>query len=183
MNSSSLSRRLFLVAFFVLSAVAPGCASFGRPKKIDSSAYEPAVAKTTRQVGEEIARLSALNEGKKPTVCFIGVLGDGSKEVSVETRVKLGKSKDFQTIDEDKMQAAFKKAKIKRSEIFMPQSREKFAEALGEPFDYILAGYVEDREEPVDPDDEESKTIVKTVYRLSLFNLDTNRKTEYIADL
>ena len=47
----------------------------------------------------------------------------------------------------------------------------------------ILAGYVEDREERVDPNDEESKTIPKTVYRLSLFNLETNAKSDFVAEL
>ncbi|MBP5622066.1 MAG: hypothetical protein J6X44_08640 [Thermoguttaceae bacterium] len=188
MNSSGrsyarLSRRSFLGACLVGLSVAPGCVSLSRPKKIDAAVYEPAVAKTTRQVAEEIARLSVLNEGKKPKICFIGVLGDSAVPISNATREKLEKSKEFNVVDEKKMQAAFKKSKISRSDVFRPQSREKFADALGESFDYILAGYVEDREERVDPNDEESKTIPKTVYRLSLFNLDTNAKSDFVAEL
>ena len=188
MNSSSrsyafFSRRSFLGACLVGLSVAPGCVSLVGSRKIGAAVYEPAVEKTTRQVGEEITRVSVLNQGKKPKICFIGVLGDSASDISAATRAKLEKSKDFNVVDEKKMQAAFKKSKISRSDVFRPQSREKFADALGESFDYILAGYVEDREERVDPNDEESKTIPKTVYRLSLFNLETNAKSDFVAEL
>jgi|BioPla2DNA2_1021312.scaffolds.fasta_scaffold20007_4 hypothetical protein len=189
MNSTSgvtsplCSRRSFICACLVGLTAAQGCALFRRSKSIDASIYKPAVAKTTSQATEQLSQLSVVNGGKKPTVCFVGVIGDSASEISLATRAELEKSDKFKLVDKTAMQNALKVADLKATEIFIPTKRAKFTDALGEPFDYILAGYVENIEEPVDPNDEDSKKIAKTIYRLSLFNLDTNRTSDFIADL
>ena len=195
-SSVKLTRRALLAAaLFGPVASTFGCAMFNKPKKLDPSLCSRAVSKTTAEAVKEIARVSELDEtvqnesngdkksSKKPVVCFIGVLGNGAEDVSKAARAELEDAKGIRLIEKSAMTAALKESGIKGSEVYIPAQREKFVDALGEPFDYLLAGFVEDVEEHVDPDDEDSKTIPKTIFRLELVQLETNRKAEFTADL
>lgn len=183
-QSSRFSRRNFLQAFIaspiILSA---GCSIFNKPKELDPSVYQRAVEKTTDNVVKELERLTKINNGKKPIVCFIGVLGVSAEAISNATRAKLARRDEIQLIEKSKMTAALKESNIRASEIFIPAQRKLFANALNEPFNFILAGYVEDIEEKIDPNDENSKTIPKTVFRLELFDLDSNKTFEFTEEL
>ena len=183
--SSVLSRRAFCGAAFVALCAAQGCAIFHRPKPIEPAVFKPAVSKNVGRAIKEATRLSLLEEEKdeKPTICFIGVLGESADAISTATRDELELSNEIKTIDKNAMKVALKESGIKASEVYIPNKRKLFVESLGESFDYLLAGYVERVEERVDPDDEESATHARTVYRLELVNLETNKKSEFVADL
>ena len=50
---------------------------------------------------------------------------------------------------------------------------------LGEEVDYFMAGYVEKQED----EDDEGEKSKKTVYKLDLVNVATNRKSEFVAEI
>lgn len=185
-SAERLSRREFVGAAVVgLTALTSGCAMFNKPKTLDPSEYMEPVKKTVAQVLDQLKRAPNFDKEnkKKPVVCFIGVIGPSSEDVSKAARAQLQKSEDIKVIEKAKMTAALKSADIRASEVFIPVKRKKFAAELGESFDYLLSGYVEDVEEHVDPNDDNSKTYTKTVFRLSLVDLDTNRTYDFTNDL
>lgn len=205
LNAACVSRRAFLGAACLCLCAAPtGCAMLHRPKPIDAAVYTTAVSKTTSQALKEIKRQGSIeavldkdkekdkdgangetkSESKeKPVVCFIGVLGNSAEEISNAARAELDDSAEIKLIGKAKFQAALKECGIRASEVYIPAQRKLFVEQLGESFDYLMAGYVETIEEPIDPNDENSKTYDKTIFRLELVNMETNRKSEFTADL
>ena len=196
MNWNELSRSLarerrsiwgtFAVVLFVVALyLSPGCAAFRRPKPIEPSVFRPAASKTVKGAVKEMTRLADLekDKAKKPTVLFIGVLGDNADSISQATREALEDAPEIRTIDKDRMKAALKERGLKPSQVYLPEQRKQFTEALGESFDYLLAGYVEQTDEPIDPNDENSKTYAKTIYRLEVVDMETNKTSQFIADL
>ena len=174
-SADRLSRRAFVAAACAGMLAAPaGCALFNRPKKIDPSVFEPAVN-----------RHSELDQEKNtnPTVCFLGVKGESAESISEATRAELQDGEGYTLLKKEDVKEALSDAGIRANDVYIPAERKKFLRELGRPVDYFLAGYVEDVEERVDPNDEESQLVPKRVYRLELLCLETNKKSEFVADL
>ena len=166
----------------VLVALATfGCSIFTRPKPIDMTTAQHAVDETTRQVTAELERRVKLDGGKRPTVCFLGVMGDSATELSISTRSALDTSDSFRLLEKSVVQNALKESGVRANNIFIPAERKKFVEAVGEPVDYLIAGYVE----YADPKEEEDGKSARAsrVYRLELVNAETNVKSEFSAEL
>ena len=181
----ALTRRGFLAWSGMACACAymNGCAVFHRPRKIDASARSRAVESAVGQALKDMTRLANLNDGKKPLVCFLGVMGEGAEEFSDSVREELARSREIETVSKSDIQAALKEAGVRGTEVYIPAQRKLFTSALGKEFDYLLAGYIEEAEEHVDPDDENSRTIRKMVFRLELVEMSTNKKAEYVEDV
>ncbi len=181
-----VSRRAFVgTAIVGVAATVSGCSMFHKPKKLDPSEFRGPVKHAVNDMLEELKRVPNFDKEneKKPVVCFIGVMGESSEEVSKATRAELQKSDAIKLIEKAKMTAALKAAGLRGTEVFIPNQRKKFCAELGESFDYLLSGYVEDVDAHVDPNDEDSKTYVKTVFRLQLLSLETNRTFDFTADI
>ena len=185
-SADRLSRRAFVAAACAGMLAAPaGCALFNRPKKIDPSVFEPAVNRVTKVAIKELNRHSELDQEKKtdPTVCFLGVKGESAESISEATRAELQDGEGYTLLKKEDVKVALSDAGIRANDVYIPAERKKFLRELGRPVDYFLAGYVEDVEERVDPNDEESQLVPKRVYRLELLCLETNKKSEFVADL
>lgn len=174
------SRRVAILALLATPfAFAQGCATFGSFHKSDPAVDERAAQKVAGEALAELDRLSALHKERKISVCFLGVTGgSNAASLSSTTRERL-ESGDFKLFDKSVVQDALKESGVQPNNIFIPNQRKKFTDALGEPVDYIMAGYVE--KDLVDPEDE--KSAKKNVYRLSLVEVETNKKVEFVADL
>ena len=84
-----------------------------------------------------------------------------------------------------------KESDVRANNLFIPTERKKFVAALGEPVDYLLAGYVERGIVPTDganqsdaqnADANENAKKGK-IFKLELVELETNRKFEFVAPL
>lgn len=139
-----------------------------------------AAEKATRGALDELERCASINSDKKITVCFIGVTGGpNAGSLSESTRERL-ESGSFRLLEKSDVQAALKESGVRANDVFIPRERRKFVEALGEDVDFLLAGYIERAK---DEDDEERSKGKRMVYKLELVNVETNQKSEFIADL
>ncbi|MDO5309224.1 MAG: hypothetical protein Q4G03_06995 [Planctomycetia bacterium] len=155
-----------------------------RPKPLDLNVVEHASQETTSKVIREIQQRSTLSGEGTPTLCFLGVSGDGAESLSTSTRTALEASSAFRLLDKSVVQAALKDSGVRANNVFIPAERKKLVDALGEPIDYLLAGYVESVSQDSDEDDEKSKGAAnKLIYRLELVNIETNVKSEFTAEL
>ena len=179
-GGARIGRRVAIMALLTSPfALAGGCATFGSFHKSDPAVDERAARKVADEALEELDRLAKLHSDRKISACFIGVSGgSNAASLSTTTRERL-ETGSFKTFDKSLVQNALKESGVHANNVFIPKEREKFVEALGEPVDYLLAGYVE--KEPVDPDDD--KSAKKDVYRLALVEVETNKKLEFVADL
>ena len=79
-----------------------------------------------------------------------------------------------------------KESDVRANNLFIPTERKKFVDALGEPVDYLLAGYVERGTVPASgaQNAEASEDAPKVkIFKLELVELETNRKFEFVAPL
>ena len=164
-----------------LNAVEGGCAAFNAFKSVDVGAATRAAENATRDASRELERLSALHTDRKLSVCFIGVAGGAeASSLSDATRERLGEVKGIKLFDKSTVQEALKESGVRANNVFIPTERAKFVDALGEPVDYLLAGYVED----VDLEETaETKGKTQRAYKLELVELETNKKCEFLANL
>ena len=179
----SEARRRFLTACACLTVLplTEGCAMFGGAfHASDPVADRRAADKATRGALDELERCASLNSDKKLTVCFIGVTGGpNAGDLSNATRERL-EGGSFRLLEKSDVQDALKESGVRANNIFIPNERRKFVEALGEDVDFLLAGYVE----RVDTDEDEERSRSKrTVYRLELVEIETNKKSTFTADL
>lgn len=194
--SASRSRRAtfaLLGAFSVLLSTAfVGC--FGGKSDSDEIAAvsSPAVEKATSEALQELQRLTVLNGKPNATLCFLGVSGKGDQSgLSEAARRQIETSSSFRLLEKSAVQAALKESDVRANNLFIPTERKKFVDALGEPVDYLLAGYVERGAVPnadaksrdaQDADAAQDAPKVK-IFKLELVELETNRKFEFVAPL
>ena len=175
------ARRRFLAACACLAGVpfVDGCAVANVFHSSDPEADRRAANKATKDALKELEREASLHSDKKLVVCFIGVAGGGSAaNLSAATRERLEQG-NFRLLEKSAVQSALKESGVSPNNVFIPREREKFVAELGEEIDYLMAGYVEKIEE----EDDDGKKIKRTVYKLDLVNVATNRKSEFVADV
>ncbi len=173
----------FLVGF--LAATFAGC--FGGSKDEGErvvAVSSPAVEKTTSSALQELQRLTVLNGKQNATLCFLGVSGKGDLGgLSEAARQQIETSSSFRLLEKNAVQAALKESDVRANNLFIPTERKKFVAALGEPVDYLLAGYVEVGAAP-NENAESSENAKKTkIFKLELVELETNRKFEFVEPL
>lgn len=174
----------FLVA--LASTAFVGC--FGGKSDSESVAAvsSPAVEKATSEALQELQRLTVLNGKQNATLCFLGVSGKGDLGgLSEAARQQIEAGSSFRLLEKSAVQAALKESDVRANNLFIPAERKKFVAALGEPVDYLLAGYVERGTVPTagaQADASEDAPKVK-IFKLELVELETNRKFEFVAPL
>ena len=104
--------------------------------------------------------------------------GPNAANLSSATRELLEEG-NFRLLEKNVVQAALKESGVSPNNVFIPKEREKFVSELGEEVDYFMAGYVEKQED----EDDEGEKSKKTVYKLDLVNVATNRKSEFVAEI
>ena len=188
-DSSTAKRRAAVFCFLVALASTTLVGCFGG--KNDSNAVaavsSPAVEKATSDALQELQRLTVLNGKQNATLCFLGVSGKGDLGgLSEAARQQIETSSSFRLLEKSAVQAALKESDVRANNLFIPAERKKFVAALGEPVDYLLAGYVERGTVPTadaqNADASEDAPKVK-IFKLELVELETNRKFEFVAPL
>lgn len=184
-----VGRFLFAVLFSTLFV---GCFGGKNDSENVAAVSSPAVEKATANALQELQRLTVLNGKQNATLCFLGVSGKGDLGgLSEAARQQIETSSSFRLLEKSAVQAALKESDVRANNLFIPTERKKFVAALGEPVDYLLAGYVErGTVPPVDAnntdasnaDASENGPKVK-VFKLELVELETNRKFEFVAPL
>ncbi|MBP3529852.1 MAG: hypothetical protein J6K25_01540 [Thermoguttaceae bacterium] len=181
----------FLLAVF-FSTLFAGCFSGKNDGENVAAVSSPAVEKTTSDALQELQRLTVLNGKQNATVCFLGVSGKGNLGgLSEAARQQIETSSSFRLLEKSAVQAALKESDVRANNLFIPAERKKFVAALGEPVDYLLAGYVEKGSVPSDGannsaaqnNDASENAKKQTVFKLELVELETNRKFEFVAPL
>lgn len=201
-NSPTLFAVLFstakrrVAAFFFLAAFAStafvGCFGGKNDSKTVAAVSSPAVEKATSEALQELQRLTVLNGKQNATLCFLGVSGKGDLGgLSEAARQQIETSSSFRLLEKSAVQAALKESDVRANNLFIPAERKKFVAALGEPVDYLLAGYVErgtvptasaNNSAPQNADSSEDAPKVQ-IFKLELVELETNRKFEFVAPL
>ena len=181
----------FLIAVF-FSTFFVGCFGGKSDSENVAAISSPAVEKATSDALQELQRLTVLNGKQNATLCFLGVSGKGDLGgLSEAARQQIETSSSFRLLEKSAVQAALKESDVRANNLFIPTERKKFVAALGEPVDYLLAGYVErgtvpnaDANNPnaQNADSDENAKKVK-VFKLELVELETNRKFEFVAPL
>ena len=176
----------FFVGCFV------GCFGGKSDSKNVAAVSSPAVEKATADALQELQRLTVLNGKQNATLCFLGVSGKGDLGgLSEAARQQIETSSSFRLLEKSAVQAALKESDVRANNLFIPAERKKFVAALGEPVDYLLAGYVErgtvppaDANSPNAQNDDSDENAPKVkVFKLELVELETNRKFEFAAPL
>ncbi len=179
-----------LVALF--STFFVGCFSGKNDGENVAAVSSPAVEKATSEALQELQRLTVLNGKQNATLCFLGVSGKGDQSgLSEAARQQIETSSSFRLLEKSAVQAALKESDVRANNLFIPAERKKFVAALGEPVDYLLAGYVERGSVPTDgannsgaQNGDASENASKTkIFKLELVELETNRKFEFVAPL
>lgn len=187
--SSTAKRRVavfFFLAAFVSTAFV-GCFGGKNDSKTVAAVSSPAVEKATSDALQELQRLTVLNGKQNATLCFLGVSGKGDLGgLSEAARQQIETSSSFRLLEKSAVQAALKESDVRANNLFIPTERKKFVAALGEPVDYLLAGYVERGTVPTagaqNADSDEDAPKVQ-IFKLELVELETNRKFEFVAPL
>lgn len=187
----SPSKRRGAVVFIfgvLLSSLFVGCFGGKNDGENVAAVSSPAVEKATSEALQELQRLTVLNGKQNATLCFLGVSGKGDQSgLSEAARQQIETGSSFRLLEKSAVQAALKESDVRANNLFIPAERKKFVAALGEPVDYLLAGYVEKGTVPTDganASDAESENAKKqTVFKLELVELETNRKFEFVAPL
>ena len=182
----SVAALLFLAAFASTALV--GCFGGKGDSENVAAVSSPAVEKATSEALQELQRLTVLNGKQNATLCFLGVSGKGDQSgLSEAARQQIETGSSFRLLEKSAVQAALKESDVRANNLFIPAERKKFVAALGEPVDYLLAGYVEKGTVPnadANASDAESDNAKKqTVFKLELVELETNRKFEFVAPL
>ena len=186
----SVAALLFLAAFASTALV--GCFGGKGDSENVAAVSSPAVEKATSEALQELQRLTVLNGKQNATLCFLGVSGKGDLGgLSEAARQQIETSSSFRLLEKSAVQAALKESNVRANNLFIPAERKKFVAALGEPVDYLLAGYVEKGSVPTDganvsaaQNDEASENAKKVkIFKLELVELETNRKFEFVAPL
>ncbi|MBP3556784.1 MAG: hypothetical protein J6K20_03650 [Thermoguttaceae bacterium] len=186
----SVAALLFLAAFASTALV--GCFGGKGDSENVAAVSSPAVEKATSEALQELQRLTVLNGKQNATLCFLGVSGKGDLGgLSEAARQQIETSSSFRLLEKSAVQAALKESDVRANNLFIPAERKKFVAALGEPVDYLLAGYVEKGSVPTDganvsaaQNDEASENAKKVkIFKLELVELETNRKFEFVAPL
>jgi len=178
---ASQTRRAFITSILggIGTLCALGCSTFSRlttkAPVVDAGKIEEA----TSQAKSELDRLANASKKEKPTVCFLGVIGNGAESFSTATRERLEDGGNFRVLPKSQMQDAIKKSGVKANNLFIPTEQKKFVKELGEPIDYLLAGYLE--KVPIDESNEDKGK--KDVFRLDLVEIGTSRKASFVVDL
>lgn len=194
-ESSSSKRRV--VAFCLLlaalsSTLSVGCFGGKNDSEAVAAVSSPAVEKATSEALQELQRLTVLNGKQNATLCFLGVSGKGDQSgLSEAARQQIETGSSFRLLEKSAVQAALKESDVRANNLFIPAERKKFVAALGEPVDYLLAGYVEKGSVPTDGAnvsaaqnaDASESAKKQTVFKLELVELETNRKFEFVAPL
>jgi len=178
----SQSRRAFLTSCLgVLGTTlcAPGCSTFSRLTTKAPTPDSRKIDEATSQVKSELERFASVSKKEKPTVCFLGVSGLGAEDFSTVAREQLEDDEKIHILSKSKMQDALKSSGIKANNLFIPVERKKFVQELGEPVDYIVAGYVE--KVPIDESDEDKGK--KDVFRLDIVEVESSKKSSVVVDL
>ena len=176
----------FLLAVF-FSTLFVGCFSGKNDGENVAAVSSPAVEKATSDALQELQRLTVLNGKQNATLCFLGVSGKGDLGgLSEAARQQIETSSSFRLLEKSAVQAALKESDVRANNLFIPTERKKFVAALGEPVDYLLAGYVERGTVPTagaqNADSDEDAPKVQ-IFKLELVELETNRKFEFVAPL
>lgn len=181
---------LFLAAFASTALV--GCFGGKGDSENVAAVSSPAVEKATSEALQELQRLTVLNGKSNATLCFLGVSGKGELGgLSEAARQQIETSSSFRLLEKSAVQAALKESDVRANNLFIPAERKKFVAALGEPVDYLLAGYVERGTVPTDganasaaQNGETSENAKKgKIFKLELVELETNRKFEFVAPI
>lgn len=174
----------FLIA--LVSTAFVGCFGGKSDSEAVAAVSSPAVEKATADALQELQRLTVLNGKQNATLCFLGVSGKGDLGgLSEAARQQIETSSSFRLLEKSAVQAALKESDVRANNLFIPAERKKFVAALGEPVDYLLAGYVERGTVPTadaQADASEDAPKVK-IFKLELVELETNRKFEFVAPL
>ncbi|MBR4834757.1 MAG: hypothetical protein IKU86_10580 [Thermoguttaceae bacterium] len=193
-TQSRFARRraaLFLFAGLFATTIA-GCFGGSKDGEDVVAVSSPAVEKATSDALQELQRLTVLNGKENATLCFLGVSGKGDLGgLSEAARQQIETSSSFRLLEKSAVQAALKESDVRANNLFIPTERKKFVDALGEPVDYLLAGYVQDGGAPTENVDKpnasnaESNAAPKKtkVFKLELVELESNRKFEFVAPL
>lgn len=178
------------VAFFPTFLL--GCFGGKSDSETVAPISSPAVEKATSDALQELQRLTVLNGKQNATLCFLGVSGKGELGgLSEAARQQIETGSSFRLLEKSAVQAALKESDVRANNLFIPAERKKFVAALGEPVDYLLAGYVEKGVVPTDGanvsaaqnGDASGNAKKQTVFKLELVELETNRKFEFVAPL
>ena len=192
-RASLPSHRRGGVFFFAVlfSTFFAGCFGGKSDSENVAAVSSPAVEKATADALQELQRLTVLNGKQNATLCFLGVSGQGALGgLSEATRQQIETSSSFRLLEKSAVQAALKESDVRANNLFIPTERKKFVAALGEPVDYLLAGYVELGTVPTadannsgtqNASDEDAPKV--KVFKLELVELETNRKFEFVAPL
>ncbi|MBQ7814083.1 MAG: hypothetical protein IJ387_06270 [Thermoguttaceae bacterium] len=194
-ESSSAKRRVVVFCLLLValsSTFFVGCFGGKSDSEAVAAVSSPAVEKTTSEALQELQRLTVLNGKQNATLCFLGVSGKGDQSgLSEAARQQIETGSSFRLLEKSAVQAALKESDVRANNLFIPAERKKFVAALGEPVDYLLAGYVEKGSVPSDGannsaaqnNDASENAKKQTVFKLELVELETNRKFEFVAPL
>jgi len=105
---ASQTRRAFVTSILggIGTLGALGCSTFSRlttkAPVVDASKIE----ETTSQAKIELERLANASKKEKPTVCFLGVSGNGAESFSTAVRERLEDCEKFSVLPKSQMQDA-----------------------------------------------------------------------------
>ncbi len=175
------TRRVFLASSLcgMGTLCALSCSTFSRLTSKAPTADARKIDEATSMVKNELERLSNASKRETPTICFLGVSGAGAGSFSTATREQLENEEKIRVLSQSKMQDAIKQSGVKANNLFIPTEQKKFVKELGEPIDYILAGYIETV--PIDESDEDKGK--KDVFRLELVEIESSQKSSFVVDL
>ena len=149
------SRRSFLSAVFLFFPFCfTGCSVTGAKKKeSEPLSVKPVddhgLRNSTKKVIVKINNMEYLRSDRKEnsdcTICFLGITdssGHQIPEINEAIRAQFHESTSYSLISEKEIDQAVEKAEVKRNDIFIPEERKKFTQALDRPFRYFLSGQV-----------------------------------------
>lgn len=193
-------RRFFRLTISSSLVLFSGCSITGDKRNQARESVSPVddygLRETTKKLIVKIDNMEFLRKDRKEnpecTICFLGITNSGGSqipEINEAVRAQFRESTSYRLITEDEIEQAVKNAKIKRNDIFIPEERKKFSDALDRPYRYLLSGQVfpvpNETSEPGKPigdqiifdlvnTEDDEQTVVQD--RLASFYAETPRK-------
>lgn len=153
-NPTFVNRRLFLhFTIFSFVALFTGCSLTGAKRNKTPELVKPVddygLRETTKKLIVKIDNMEFLREDRKEhpecAICFLGITNpNGSQipEINEAVRVQFRESTSYRLVTEEEIEEAVKKSGINRNDIFIPEERKKFTDALDTSYRYLLSGQV-----------------------------------------
>ena len=153
---ASFCRGNCVLVFLLAMMLIAGCSAFSSKKTSQITEFSDTAAggnpdagltEVTRSVIVKMRNNDLLTPGQPVNrrICFLGVNGaDGQElpELSREVRKQFRESTTYSFIDDASLKRALEKSGVKRNDMFIPDKRQLWIDALGEDFDYIISAHI-----------------------------------------